>query len=190
MSVLENHWFISDLHLGHKNVLKHDNRPFDTIEAHDLALTVNCGRYGMQSRTLWILGDVATRKADLFGFMEHVKPAWGKVILIRGNHDDRVAWHHRDLFAEAHESRYLRVDPDTKVYLSHYAHRTWRNSHHGSYHLHGHSHGALPQWGRSMDVGANCIGYRPISLTDVVARLHSQPTVNHHDETTTPPSKF
>jgi len=31
-----------------------------------------------------------------------------------------------------------------------------------------------------MDVGANCIGYRPISLTDVVARLHSQPTVNHH----------
>jgi calcineurin-like phosphoesterase family protein len=177
---LDNHWFIADLHLGHASVLRYDNRPFDDIDKHDSALTVNCAGYGKPNRTLWLLGDVALRKRDLTFFMNLVKPAWGRVMLVRGNHDDKVAWRHRSLFDEAYEAHYLRANPDVKVYLSHYAHRVWRNSHHGSYHLHGHSHGALLQWGRSMDVGANCVGYHPVSLTEIVGRLSTESPINHH----------
>ena len=174
------HFTIADLHLGHANVLKHDNRPFASIEEHDAALTASCAELGSSNRTLWLLGDVATRKKDLEAFMSVVAPRWGKIILIRGNHDDKVAWRFRDMFTEAHEARYLRISPAERFYLSHYAHRTWRNSHHGAYHLHGHSHGALPPLGRSMDVGANCIGYAPISLQTAVERMHDQPNTNHH----------
>lgn len=174
------HWLIADLHLGHTNVLRYDNRPYPNIEMHNLSLTRNCCKDGMPNRTLWILGDVASRREGLKTFMETIRPYWGKIILIRGNHDDAVAWRHRDLFDEAHEARYLRVNKEVKVYMSHYAHRTWRNSHHGAYHVHGHSHGALPMWGRSMDVGAPCVNYTPISLAEVVEKLKDQPTTNHH----------
>jgi calcineurin-like phosphoesterase family protein len=182
MKELDAHWFISDLHLGHNNVLRpdYDGRPFPDIATHDQHLTENCVAFGRSNRTLWVLGDVAMRREGLFTFLDAVLPVWGKVILIRGNHDDRVAWHHKDRFTEAHEARYVRVTPTVKVYLHRYACRVWRNSHHGSYHLHGHSHGARPRLGRSMDVSANVIGYRPISLEAVVSLLSEEPTTNHH----------
>lgn len=180
MTDLLQHWFLSDLHLGHRNVIRFDDRPFYSIEQHDQVLTENCLIDGSPKRTLWLLGDIATRDRDLMPFLSRVLPAWGKVVLIRGNHDDKVAWKHRDLFGAAHEALYLRVSPEVRVYMSHYAHRTWRNSHHGAYHVHGHSHGSLPRWGRSLDVGANCVGYRPVSLKWIVDQLADSPSTPHH----------
>ena len=171
---------VSDLHLGHANILRYDGRPYANITEHDNALTINCFKDGYPSRTLWILGDVAYRTPDLIKFMQRIRPYWGKINLIRGNHDDKVAWKHRALFDESHEAYYLRVNKDVRVYLSHYAHRVWRNSHRGSYHLYGHSHGALPGVGRSMDVGAPCIRCAPISMQEVVERLQDKETINHH----------
>lgn len=174
------HHFISDLHLAHTNILKHDARPYNTIQDHDRSLTINCSKNGYPNRTLWILGDVSFRKEALEAFMATIRPFWGQINLIRGNHDDKVAWRRRDLFDEAHESRYLQIDKETSVYMSHYAHRVWRNNHRGTYHLYGHSHGSLPGVGRSTDVGANCINYTPISLRDVVDKLKDKETTNHH----------
>lgn len=194
MSVLLNHWFIADLHLGHRNIITPgwDDRPFDTIEDHDETLTANCAAEGTSGRTLWILGDVAFRQGHLKAFLERVMPHWHRVVLIRGNHDDRVAWRLRDLFSSAHEAFYERARDkeagiDVRFYMSHYAHRVWRNSNHGSYHIHGHSHGHLRHWGRSIDVGANCVGYKPISLEEVVRLRCSEAPVNHHIKETKEP---
>lgn len=178
-----NHHFTSDLHLGHFNVLRHDQRPWDTIEVHDAALIAMCRpapEYAGKHNELWILGDVAARAENVEKLMNSIRKFWSKIHLIRGNHDDRSAWKLRHLFDSANEALYLRVSPKVRLYLSHYAHRTWRNSHHGSYHLHGHSHGALPRLGRSMDVGVNVNGYRPVSLERVIEELENQPTTEHH----------
>jgi calcineurin-like phosphoesterase family protein len=178
--MLGENYFLADLHLGHAKVLLMDSGPFPTINERDAAITANCLSLGKRNRTLWLLGDVAFRRGILESFMAEMRKRWGKIILIRGNHDDRVAWQLRDIFDEAHEARYLRINKDIKFYLSHYAHRVWRNSSHGSYHVHGHSHGALSRWGRSIDVGANVTDYRPMCDTEIVSELQDQPYTNHH----------
>ena len=182
---MSEHYFISDLHLGHQQVIQHDKRPFESIEEHDITILNNLTRLPKGS-DLWLLGDVAFTKdslGHLFDATAHLK-----VHLVRGNHDDKLAWKQRDKFHSAHEALYTRASVNgerVRLYLSHYSHRTWRNSHHGSYHLYGHSHGALCPWGRSLDVGANVIGYVPISLTAVHEQLSALPFTNHHENTDT-----
>ena len=66
--------------------------------------------------------------------------------------------------------------------MSHYAHRTWRNSVHGAFHLYGHSHGDLPGLGRSMDVGVDANDYAPISIAAVVEKLSVAGITDHHIE--------
>ena len=50
------------------------------------------------------------------------------------------------------------------IWISHYAHRVWDKSHHGSWHLYGHSHGSLPPIGLSWDVGVDNNNYFPVSF--------------------------
>lgn len=180
--MIDLHYFIGDLHLGHRKVLEHDNRPFPTIEEHDAHLTETCASAGEKNRTLWILGDVANRREVFHTFMDRVVPCWGAVNLIRGNHDDRIAWRFRERFSAAYEALYVRISPEVRLYLSHYACRTWRGSNRGSYHIHAHSHGALPRLGRSTDVGANCINYRPINLGPIIEALQDCPHTDQHEK--------
>lgn len=178
------HHFTSDLHLDHRQVLQHDKRPFSTIEEHDQYIIDHCRpepQFEGQHNELWILGDVAMSVRALGCLMEAIRPRWQKIHLIRGNHDDRIAWRWREFFDSANEALYLRIDPQTKLYLSHYAHRVWRNSHHGSLHVHGHSHGALPPLGRSIDACVILHDYRPISEMRISERVKDASPINHHD---------
>ena len=176
-------WFTSDTHLGHRAVLSHDNRPFSSIEEHDEAIIANHNSIVADSDHVYHLGDVAFRPASLRRYMEEAR---GIKHLIRGNHDDKLAWKYKgpNPWLTRHEALYLRVDGH-RLYLSHYAHRTWRNSHYGSFHLYGHSHGALEKtpWGRSMDVGVMCHNYFPVSLDYIERTLSSRDFANHHPAT-------
>jgi calcineurin-like phosphoesterase family protein len=175
-----NHAFIADLHLGHRSVFELDGGPFKTLEERDAFLTQSCSVPPGPGSTLWLLGDVTLKKAHLLPFMETIRPHWNKINLIRGNHDDRAAWRHRDLFDNAYEAFYLRVCKEIRVYLSHYACRTWRGSNRGSFHIHGHSHGALQPWGRSMDAGAVCVEFKPLPLLAAVEKMRHGKLINHH----------
>lgn len=62
-------------------------------------------------------------------------------------------------------------DGNHNVVLFHYACRVWNASHHGSFHLWGHSHGGLSHQGRSLDVGVDSWDYRPVTILQVKDRL-------------------
>lgn len=50
-------FIISDLHLGHANVLKHDKRPFSTVEDMDNTIIENWNKQvQMRLRLIWIIG--------------------------------------------------------------------------------------------------------------------------------------
>ena len=175
-----NIWFTADTHFGHTNILKFDPRPFDSIEEHDEALIENWNSVVKAGDTVWHLGD--------FNFRSVKTTEWyrrqlnGNINLLRGNHDDKDAWKNlssKNLFASTNEAAYIRWDHQ-KIYMLHYGCRVWRASHHGTWHLYGHSHGDLPSMGKSMDVGVMCHNYRPVSFDEIKVFMDEQPITDNH----------
>lgn len=95
----------------------------------------------------------------------------GRYILIEGNHDEqfKITRANRSRFLDYSEGIYKLTLDGQLIVLCHYAMRTWHKSHHGSFHLYGHSHGTLPDdpKSRSFDVGVDCHGYKPVSWEQV-----------------------
>jgi calcineurin-like phosphoesterase family protein len=92
----------------------------------------------------------------------------GRHYLILGNHDE-VAKRVAGRFEWVKET--FLVQTPTRVWLSHYAHRSWPDSHKFSYHVYGHTHGVLPDYRYSTDVGVDAKNYRPFSYEELVAYM-------------------
>ena len=61
-----------------------------------------------------------------------------------------------------------------QIWLSHYPHRSWKNSFHGAYHAFGHCHNTMESYGRSMDIGVDCWDYKPVLVEDFIEKLQDQ----------------
>jgi calcineurin-like phosphoesterase family protein len=72
------------------------------------------------------------------------------------------------------------------IVLCHYAMRVWNRSHHGSWHLYGHSHGQLSTapTSLSMDVGVDTHDFRPWHYDEISRILAEKAKVR--DESTRP----
>lgn len=164
-------FFTADLHLGHRGILKHcpETRPFDTVEAMDAAIVA-----GMKDRVgrddiLYIVGDFAIHSDP--DYVRHLfHEIRGRKILVLGNHDldrkGRISRTIGDLPWDIPPTAALETtDEGCRLYLHHYACRSWPASHRGSYHLYGHLHGNLPPFGRSRDVGIDCADANLAPLT-------------------------
>lgn len=80
-------FFTSDLHLGHRNLLKFTKpRPFNSIDEHDEAILENWNSVVKQEDTVYVLGDIAMNKdPDELG--KYLTRLNGHKHLILGNHD-------------------------------------------------------------------------------------------------------
>lgn len=136
------------------------------------------------------LGDFAlTSPKKTLSILERLN---GNIHLIKGNHEKSVLEksYCRDKFVWIKDKHEFYIDKQFIVLL-HYGMRVWNKSHHGSWHLYGHSHDSMEHevWGRSMDVGvdsaARILGeYRPFSYEEI-ARIMSKREhnpVDHHLE--------
>lgn len=167
-------WFTGDTHFGHKNIMEYSERPFKSVNEMDEALIENWNSAVKPEDEVYHLGDVGLcEPSRLRNILDRLN---GKIYLIRGNHEksamacrDRFEWV-KDYYelvmddADAHRGKQL-------VVLMHYAMRVWNASHHGTYHLYGHSHGSLPDDpnSRSFDAGVDCHNFKPISYDEVKA---------------------
>lgn len=83
-------YYISDLHLFHKNVTgagkDFDGRPFDNLEEMHCLIKEKWKTKITNGDTVYILGDMAMRgtQEDLIAFVSTLK---GHKILVEGNHD-------------------------------------------------------------------------------------------------------
>lgn len=199
-----NYFFTSDLHLWHRKIMLLSGRPFTSTDEHNAAIQDNINQDVGPSDTLVILGDVAFGSARrLAEWIDGLRCK--NLCLCYGNHDDTVK-----TLVKREPKRFHRVGdvlefkipvPCTddgkaiNIFCSHYAHRVWNKSHHGSLHLYGHSHGSLPDDpnARSMDVGVDTNGYRPWSLDAIRANLAKRrfnPVDHHKDISGVPNTAF
>lgn len=173
-------WFISDLHIDHAKVLVGPRGDaFKTIEEwqeHILDAINSCVR---KSDHLFLLGDFAFRRQAYW--RQRIKQ--GQVWLIKGNHDPSDAECIRTFGQRQFRHTFMTKLCGEPCWLSHYAHAFWPSSHHGAFHLYGHTHGqredTLDEWmpeRRSMEVCPEVIHnltgeWRPINEEEVYARI-------------------
>ena len=165
-------YFTADTHFGHANIIKYANRPFASVAEMDATLIKNWNDTVGPDDDVYHLGDFSlTSPAKTRDILDQLN---GRIHLIKGNHEtsalacsDRFVW-----VKDYHELAL----PDEEAYkgqrylmLFHYAMRVWNGSHHGTFHLYGHSHGELPelQDQRCLDVGVDVFGFRPVSYEKV-----------------------
>ncbi len=103
-------WFTSDWHLGHKNVLKFDKRPFKNLTEMNVALIKNINNNVKKNDVLYVLGDVSFKlgQVNAIGFFLD-KIICDRIILILGNHDKFKPFDYVDVgFESVHTS--LEID--------------------------------------------------------------------------------
>lgn len=94
-------WIISDLHFGHKNILKYAGplRGGSNSEEHDLWLIEQINSVVGKNDLLYVLGDVAFDVESL-KLMNKIKA--GNRILVKGNHDTCSTQEYLKYFSTVH----------------------------------------------------------------------------------------
>lgn len=80
-------FYISDLHIGHENILRFENRPFADINEMNNKIIENWNSRVCNSDTVYILGDFIWAKETEWPAI--VGSLAGNKVLIRGNHDPK-----------------------------------------------------------------------------------------------------
>lgn len=136
-------FFISDLHFGHENVLKFDNRPFCNIKTHDEELIKRWNDVVNIDDDVYILGDVSWYNVTETNRI--LSQLNGRKHLIVGNHDEFFLRNadFRNQFVEIERYKELYLDGRVAVVLCHYPIPCYKNHYYGWYHLYGHVHNSF-----------------------------------------------
>lgn len=166
-------YFASDLALGSPSVLDdpESGGEASNSDAYLIRRMLPCAEDINRKAELWLLGDLAVNRRSLTQFLLAIRPYWHKIHLVKGDTDDRSAWRLREMFDSAHEAHYLRVNPNVKIYLSHYEHRVWKGSRGGSYHLHGDTLEKFHRTSRCASVAIAQNNYQPYRLQELIETL-------------------
>lgn len=193
------YFFTSDTHYGHRSILTYTARPYASVDEMDAVFVDNWNKTVLPSDIVWHLGDFALCHPR--HTVEIAKSLKGHKHIVWGNHD-KATRKDKDFLAcwESHHDLVTVKVPDQdhphKIQLivaCHYALRIWDRSHHGAWHLYGHSHGSLPDdpHSYSLDIGVDAWTetwktanhetreietitgprYRPVSYEQIKARM-------------------
>ena len=169
-------FYISDLHLGHKNCISFDNRPYTDVDemAEDIVARWNA-KVGDDDH-VYLLGDVCYKSPDsVHKVLERLN---GHIHLVIGNHDpSRILKHERAMKCFESVDWIINIrDGDKQVCLCHFPIISWEQKHRGSYHVYGHVHTKINEdtlymlkQERAFNCGCMLNNYEPCTLEELEA---------------------
>lgn len=162
-------FFTSDTHFFHKNIIKHCNRPYGSVdEMHSGLIDIWNSQVTVHDE-VYVMGDFMFRcnQEQGLGLINRLN---GKIFLIPGDHDvihPNIKIHQRfHVMPDVYEINPTRGRVESIV-LCHWPFRMWRKSHYGAWHLFGHLHFGLHDYGKSFNVGIDHWG-KLLSEDDIV----------------------
>ena len=163
-------YFTSDLHFGHRAILKMQSRPFTDVWEMNRVMLANFNSVVHKDDTVYILGDIChhMKVAEANGIISRMN---GKKYLLIGNHDKK---YDPELFEDMRD--FMQVSLNGEMFsLMHYPMLSWPKKSHGSYHLHGHSHSPMEYneanreaGERRYDVGVDAHNFFPVSVDQIL----------------------
>ena len=132
-------FYISDTHYGHKNILRFDNRPFNSVEEMENCLVFNHNSTVGKNDTIYFLGDFCWGKADEWcRILEQLN---GNKVLIKGNHClNTYPTKLKNMFLDIKDYKEIN-DNGRKVIMCHYPILAYKHSYDdNTFMLHGHVH--------------------------------------------------
>lgn len=168
-------YFTADTHFCHSNVVRMENRPFQSVEEMDRTLIRNWNARVSPDDDIYILGDLTLKGPTLANAL--LEQLQGRKYLIRGNHDrfaDRENFR-RDAFVWVKDYFELCIQGNYFI-LCHYPLLSWNGMYRGSFQLHGHQHNKSEYnltnrdaGVRRLDVGVDAHGMFPVSVEEILA---------------------
>ena len=183
---LSRNLYIADLHFGHNNIIRFDNRPFADVAEMNRTLFQRWNNKVYRDDQVYVIGDVQMRmKAEDVDAI--LRQLVGHLHLIRGNHDKKnVEWLKNfesvDDYLEIPDRAYKK---DCRVVMSHYWMPFYNHNQGLAFMLHGHTHvteeslleenmkQALRELGRrceAYNVGCMYQNYEPQTLEEIIER--------------------
>ena len=164
-------WWTADLHLGHKAIIKMQNRPFADVEEMNETIIANYNARVGKNDKVYILGDI-THHLPEEEARKIIKRLNGVKHLIIGNHDKITKV---DGVFESVEML-TRVSDFNKIFwVCHYPLLSWNHIRSGTIHLHGHIH-STPEYNMKnkqkhllrYDVGVDANNYYPVNSKEIL----------------------
>lgn len=130
-------FFIADLHIGHKNVIKYDGRPYFTCSEMAEDIISKWNAKVTPRDTVYVVGDMFWTAQDAQQYLPKFN---GKIVLIEGNHDHNWESYYNHNKITCVLPHYLGKINKTYVYLSHQYTPFYLKQLNNGVHIYGHSH--------------------------------------------------
>lgn len=153
-------WFIADLHICHKNILRHQTNRLkkmgltdeNDFETHDKYIIDMWHSLVSRGDIVYVLGDfIMANKEKSFNILNDLKKQGAKIHLIVGNHD-KSTQNLENMFESISlikdvvfkKNVFDFLNEDFEVVMCHFPMKSWNNKCRGSMHLYGHIHNNSP----------------------------------------------
>jgi calcineurin-like phosphoesterase family protein len=157
-------YFISDIHFGHKNIIRFCDRPFNTVSEMNREIIKKWNAVVTDSDRVFVVGDVflcPAQEAKLY--MQELK---GYKILIKGNHDLSKPEMISAGFDEYHRSLDYTMPDGRTALLKHYPSPDCLLDQYDLM-IHGHIHISERVRGKKINVSCDIWEFTPISVEEL-----------------------